>query len=211
MAGERGSRATSLAVVALLAGLAAGAWALWPRPVPASALSPLPTGEAGRLAVDPMSLALADFGAATEPYDHVRTFPDLVALNTLNPAEVAAFRVAKAGAARVSITSGLPDGRVIVAVVRTGDRAAAIRTADLLDRYQLEFGLPRAVPVGDVARVVATVEDPRAEAPAQPLARAHYVHDDMVVRVQFEAKSFAALTRFGALLSLQTKVLPADG
>ena len=46
----------------------------------------------------------------------------------------------------------------------------------------------------------------------KPVARAHYVHGDLVVRMELHAKTAEDVTeRFGGLLARQLKVLPADG
>ncbi|NUT99839.1 MAG: hypothetical protein HOY78_48300 [Saccharothrix sp.] len=211
MAVERASKLTSLAVVAVFAGTAAGAWALWGPQLPASAWNQPPTGEAGRLAADPMVLALGDFGAGTEHYDHVRSFDDVVDLKFMNPAEIDVYRAEGAGAARITVTSRHPDGRVLVTVIRMADRAAALRTADAVDELQLGFGFVRVPEVGGVTRLLSTVENPQADPPPRPTARAHYVHDDMVVRVQLDGVSFDALTHFEAILSAQLEALSADG
>ncbi|WP_158850551.1 hypothetical protein [Saccharothrix deserti] len=200
----------TLVVIGVLAAVAFGAWSLWGgQPLPASARNVPPTGEAGRLAADP--LALADFDAGTESYDHVRAFSDLLALKFLNDSEVAAYNQEGAGAARLTVSSKRPEGQVLVAVVRMADRDAALRAADRLDAFQFALSLTRHPPEQGVTRVAQTAVRPDRDPAARATVRAHYVHGDLLVRVQLNAKSVDLMSRFGPILAAQLKVLPADG
>lgn len=206
----RDSALSTLAVIGVLAGLAFGAWALWGgQPLPASARNVPPTGEAGRLAADP--LALADFDPGTESYDYVRAFPDVLALEFLNDAEATVYQEEGAGAARMTVSSKRPEGRVLVVVVRMADRGAAVRAADRLDELQFGFGFERTPPEDGVARVSRVALVPDLDPDVRPTVRAHYVHQDLVVRVELNARSFDLMSRFGPLLAKQLEALPADG
>jgi hypothetical protein len=201
---------STVAVVGVLAAVAFGAWGLWGgQPLPASARNVPPTGEAGRLAADP--LALADFDAGTESYDYVRAFKDVLELEFLNAAEVTVYHEEGAGAARMTVSSKRPEGRVLVAVVRMADHDAALRAADQLDELQSGFGLERIPPEHGVERVAQTVVQPDTEPARRPTVRAHYVHRDLVVRVELNAKSVELMSEFGPVLAMQLEALPADG
>ncbi|NUT49700.1 MAG: hypothetical protein HOV94_20670 [Saccharothrix sp.] len=200
----------ALLVTGVLAVVAFGAWSIWGGdPLPASARNVPATGEAGRLAADP--LALADFDSGTESYDSVRAFEDLVRLDFLNDAEVAVYGEEGAGAARMTVSSKRPEGRVLVAVVRMAGHEAALRAADRLDGLQQEFGLERIAPEHGVARVTRVVDDPEADPAPRPTVRAFYVHHDLLVRVELNAKSFDLTSEFGRVLARQLEALPADG
>ncbi|MDQ2583123.1 hypothetical protein CKY47_03790 [Saccharothrix yanglingensis] len=197
----------AIAVVAVLVGVVAGAHALWGVPLPASARNVPPTGEAGREAADRM--AVADFQHGFESYDHVRTFADVVDLKFLGDSEVDAYREAGAGAARLTVASNRPEGQVLVTVVRVADEGAARRTATELDDQQLGFGMKRIGPEHGVDRIARVVRQDGATPPA--VVRAHYAHDDLVVRVELNARSADRAEHFGDLLARQLGVLPADG
>ncbi|KOX35246.1 hypothetical protein ADK67_02135 [Saccharothrix sp. NRRL B-16348] len=207
------SPAGILSVIALLVGGVVGvvgAWALFGTPaLPDNARNVPLVGEEGRQAAP--RLALADFDSGTEYYDHVLAFKDVESLNFLNPAEVDVFTRGGAGASRMTVSAKLPEGRVLVAVIRMADREAALRAADELDQLQLSFGLARRPGADGVNRVVEVVPDADAEPNAKATARAHYVHGDLVTRVEFNARAVEHLADFGALLGKQLKALPADG
>ncbi|XVS64546.1 hypothetical protein ACQPYE_00335 [Actinosynnema sp. CA-299493] len=207
---SRTSLLGTLSIIALLAAVALGAWGLWGgQPLPASARNVPPTGEAGRLAADP--LALADFDSGTESYDFVRAFPDMLRLDFLNRAEVAVYQEEGAGAARMTVSSKRPEGRVLVAVIRMADRDAALRAADRLDELQLGFGLERIPPEHGVTRVTRVVRHPDVDPAPRPTTRGYYVHRDLLVRVELNARSFDLTAEFGPLLARQLRALPADG
>ncbi|MFE2752472.1 hypothetical protein ACFXGA_10785 [Actinosynnema sp. NPDC059335] len=200
----------ALLVTGVLAVVTFGAWSIWGGdPLPASARNVPATGEAGRLAADP--LALADFDSGTESYDSVRAFSDLVELNFLNDLEVEVYAEGGAGAARLTLSSRRPEGRVLVAVVRMADREAALRAADRLDGLQQEFGLERIAPEHGITRVTRVVANPDADPAPRPTVRAFYVHQDLLVRVELNARSHDLTSAFGPLLALQLEALPADG
>ena len=207
---SRTSLPSTLLIIALLAGVVLGGWALFGTPaLPDDARNVPLAGEEGRRAAS--RLALADFDSGTEYYDHVLAFGDIKALRFLNPAEVEIFAGEGASASRVTVASKLPEGRVLVAVIRMADRDAALRAADELDELQISFGLARRPAVGGVTRVVEVVPGPDAEPDARPTARAHYVHGDLVTRFEFNARTVDDLADFGTLLAKQLKALPADG
>ncbi|MBP2340030.1 hypothetical protein JOF41_006208 [Saccharothrix coeruleofusca] len=202
--------AGTLLIVVAFAAAAVAAWVAWGgAPLPATARNLPATGEAGRLAADP--LALADFDAGTEDYSHVRGFPDVRALDFLSPAEVRAYEAAGAGAARMTVASRRPEGRVLAVVVKVADRAAALRAADELDGLQSRFGLQRRDPEQGVHRITEVDPARGGDAGSRPTARAHYTHADLVVRVELNARTSADLARFGALVAKQLTALPADG
>jgi hypothetical protein len=206
---------SALAVVVALAGVAFGGWLIWGgQPLPESARNLEPTGEEGRLAADP--LAVADFESGLESYAYVRSWPDVKVLQFLSPTEVETYESGGAGAARVTVSSRRPEGKVIVAVVQMRDRDAALEVADALDELQFEAGFERRYPEPNesVRRQVEVfpLQGQGEEQERKPVARAHYVHGDLVVRMELHANTPDDVRqRFGALLARQLKVLPADG
>lgn len=200
----------TIAVIVALAGVTLAGWLIWGgQPLPASARNLVPTGEAGRLAADPM--AVADFESGLESYSYVRSWPDVKRLQFLNPIEISTYEENGAGAARVTVSSRRPEGKVIVAVVRMKNRDAAIAAADRLDEFQFEAGFERRYPEHKVRRLTEVLSTPDEVPERKPVARAHYVHGDLVVRLELHAKSNDdVLHRFGPLLAKQLSVLPAD-
>ncbi|MBY8850923.1 hypothetical protein [Saccharothrix longispora] len=206
----RASTATALVVVAVLAGLSAGAWALWGgRSFPVIARNVELTGEDGRRAAGP--LALADFETGVESYEHVTTFEQVVALKVLDGPEVDAYDEAGPGAARMTLSSKRAGGRVLVSAVQVRDHDAAVRTADLLDELQLAFGLERGPARGGVERVARSERQSDPAPDARAVVRAHYAAGDVVVRVEFTTTSSDEQAGFADVLDKQVKVLPADG
>lgn len=202
---------SSLAVIAVLGGVVLGGWLLWGgQPLPASARNIPPTGEAGRLAAD--SMAIADFDSGSESYAYVRSFRDVLQLNFLNPVEVAAYTGHGAGAARMVVSSKRPEGKVIVVVTRMADRAAALQAADELEDLQFQFGFARRPAEQGVERLAEFLPGPETDPAGRPTARAHYVHGDLLVRVELNAKTpDDAANRFSPLLTKQLTELRADG
>ncbi|MFC3892748.1 hypothetical protein ACFOWZ_14810 [Lentzea rhizosphaerae] len=206
---------SAVAVVVALAGVAFGGWLIWGgQPLPASARNLAPTGEEGRLAADP--LAIADFDSGLESYAYIRSWTDVEELQFLSRAEVDTYESGDAGAARVVVSSRRPEGKLIIAVVQMRDRAAAVEVADELDDLQFEAGFERRDPEPNTS-VERQVEvfpllGKSDSQERKPVARAHYVHGDLVVRMELHAKTAEDVTeRFGGLLARQLKVLPADG
>ena len=150
------------------------------------------------------------WGYTGEDYRYLRTFPAMVRLKFLSDAEIDTYLLGGAGAARMTVASTLPQGKVIVAVVKMPDRDAALRTADRLDEVQLAAGFQRRL--GEpVARTVDAVPADAASS-ARPTVRAHYVHEDLVVRVELAGRTVPDIRAgFPPLLAAQLDVLPADG
>jgi hypothetical protein len=204
---------SAVAVVLALAGAAFGGWLIWGgQPLPASARNLEPTGEEGRLAADP--LAVADFESGLESYAYVRSWPEVKNMQFLSPAEIDAYESGDAGAARVAVSSRRPEGKLIVAVVQLRDRDAALAAADALDAFQFDAGFERRYPA-EPKSVLRQAEVFPVEGSApdrKPVARAHYVHGNLVVRLELHANTADDVRdRFTGLLARQLKVLPADG
>lgn len=205
---------SAVAVVVALVGVSVGGWLIWGgEPLPASARNLEQEGEEGRLAADP--LAIADFESGLESYAYVRSWPDVKALQFLGPTEIETYESGGAGAARVAVSSRRPEGKVIVAVVQLRDRDAALEAADALDDYQFEAGFERRDPepsTSSVRRQVEVLPDEDMGEDRKPVARAFYVHGDLVVRVELQANTVDDVaSRFDDLLARQLKVLPANG
>ncbi|WP_394614686.1 hypothetical protein JNUCC0626_33110 [Lentzea sp. JNUCC 0626] len=204
---------SALAVVVALAGVAFGGWLIWGgQPLPASARNLEPTGEEGRRAADP--LAVADFESGLESYAFVRSWPEIENMQFLSPVEIETYEAGGAGAARVAVSSRRPEGKVIAAVVQLRDRNAAIAAANALDAYQFEAGFERRYPVPTSVQRQAEVfpVNGTSDPERKPVVRVHYVHGNLVVRLELHANTAEDVRdRFGALLERQLKVLPADG
>lgn len=203
---------SAVAVVVALAGVMCGGWLIWGgQPLPMNARNLEPAGEEGRAAADP--LAVADFESGLESYAYVRSWPEVKNMQFLGPAEIEAYESGDAGAARVAVASRRPEGKVIVAVVQLRDRDAALAAADALDAYQFEAGFERRYPEPtSVQRQTEVFPLQGTQEQRKAVARVHYVHRDLVVRLELHANSADDVRqRFTALLARQLKALPADG
>lgn len=159
-----------------------------------------PHGEAGRRAGD--GLALAAYGS-TEAYAHVRVFEQVPELKFLSDAEVTAYRRGGAATARVAVASGLPEGKLIVLVVRLRNPTAAAQTADALDGLQVDAGM-RRFPSRHTVRATAS------DGAGQGVARAHYASGPAVVRLQLTAApGVDAAAALLPLLDRQLRSAPA--
>lgn len=159
-----------------------------------------PHGEAGRRAGD--GLAPAEYGSP-ETYAHVRVFDQVPQLKFLSDAEVAAYRRGGAATARVAVASGLPEGKLIVLVVRLRNRTAAAQATDALDGLQLDAGMRRV-------HSRHTVRTTANDGAGQGAARAHYASGPAVVRLHLTAAAGVdAAAALVPLLDRQLRSAPA--
>lgn len=188
-----------LAVVAI--GVSA-VW-LWGRHLPlGNAAGDPPLGESGRYPADP--LALAELPGAPENYTSIDDLDGIAALRVLTDDELATLFRAGPGRAKVAV-SNYVGGKATVVLLRVADARAAGTAADRLAALQLGYGF-RPIPAPDA--VSAALLDPKPD--ALPGGRAHYVHGDIVVRVEFRSPDpHSAHREFGRLLRQQLEALPA--
>ncbi|MQA62099.1 MAG: hypothetical protein GEU86_11485 [Actinophytocola sp.] len=159
-----------------------------------------PHGEAGRHAGD--GLALATYGS-TETYAHVRQFQQVQQLEFLSDAEVAAYDRGGAATARVTVASGLPEGKLIVLAVRLRNHTAATQSAEALDALQADSGMRR---FPSRHAVLTTVHDGAGQG-----ARAHYASGRTVVRLHLAAAPGVDAARaLVPLLERQLEALPPN-
>ncbi|TCO64579.1 hypothetical protein [Actinocrispum wychmicini] len=182
--------------------LAATAWLVWGNRFPsASSGDVVPVGETGRRPGS--GLAIADLGGVEDDYGFVRDFSDVQKLGFLESDEIAVFRDAQAGPARVSVNDDIPAGRAIVLVTQVKDRGAAKTAAQVLNELQISRGF---VPNGPL--VLEWLGDPNS----RPLVRIHYQHNDLLVRMELVGRAGQDVANgFGPLLNRQLEVLPANG
>jgi hypothetical protein len=165
-----------------------------------------PVGMDGRYARD--SLALVSYSSGREDYSAIRAFEQVVDMKFLGEPEIALFRAHGARAARATVASTLPEGKVVAFTARMADRDAARAVADELHARWVAGGF---APVPDRPWVRRSELVGRE----RPIARAVYAHADLVVRVELTGKAGGAggnlTTDFTALLTPQLDLLPADG
>jgi len=159
-----------------------------------------PTGESGRAAENP--LAIADLGTGTDLYGRVKSFEEIRAADFLGAEELAAYDSGRPTGARLGVWSELPPGRTVIVVTRVADHATARGVADRLADLQHAYGLTDLPVFRGVHRLAATPPDEHGKA----TVRAHYVHGDLVVRMELTGRADA----FTGLLAEQLRVLPAD-
>lgn len=193
-----------VAVVAIGA-IGLGGWFAWGQHLPLEqSVGAPPYGEAGRSPVDP--LTIAELGGAKENYALIRSMDGLANLSMLTRDELAAF--AEFGASRVRLgISRFDTGKAMVLLVQMPDERSARRAVDRLSALQYSYGFwpagggPRGVKAG-------VVEDRN---PAQPGGRAHYQHDNIVVRVEFRGpRRGPAESRFFQVLATQARAVVPD-
>jgi hypothetical protein len=155
----------------------------------------------------PDELAIAALPGAPADHSGIATFEDAAREHFLTPQEIGWYRDAGAGPARLA-TSTTPAGvRVLVLTVRTSSPSEAAAARDELAEQQVRFGMtgsaaPPGVRVAELAR--------SATVPA--VIRAHYVHDDTVVRVQVDGDDMTAVRAvFQDVLRAQSLALAPRG
>lgn len=197
---------STVVAAALIAAIAFGGWWAWGRQLPlAQPTGAAPTGEAGRNPSDP--LAVAAIGGAEENYARVRSLRGVAVLNMLTRDELAVYQRFGTGRVRLSVRR-FDDGKAMVLLAKLPGEAAARKATDALLMLQHQYGFTpsSAAPAG----IDAGVLDPRLG--VQPGGRAHYVHGDIVVRVEFRGTpAAAAQERFFTVLAAQAEAVSPDG
>lgn len=194
-------------VVALLTAVAVMAVLLWGRFVPLAPDGAPPIGEAARQPADPLAISnFAGLRQTVKPFDD---FSGLASAGLLTPAEITAYTDGGPGRAKMAV-GDFGRSMATVVVVHMRDPVAAQRTEHALARLQLEFGFTMAArrPHAVDATLLGAVPGKPGILPG---GRAHYVHGDLVVRVEYRGPGAADAQRgFENLLATQLKALPAD-
>lgn len=200
-----------VAAVVVLAGIAFGAYLLWGRgstTADGEQTTPTTTQAAPSSTAAPDPMAVPELPGTVENFDRIKEFTQIPALNYLTSAELSTYQTAQAGDAKF-VARKLPDGgRLLMLLTSVSDPQAADKAVSDLLSIQIRNGATRVedVPAG----VLATSIDSKNGNPAQ--VRAHYVHENVVVRIEVNSASAqAAQADFMSILNSQLKVLPADG
>lgn len=190
--------------VVVLIGIALGAYLIWGRnsnttPSGQSTSQTPPPVTTTSKPPDPM--AIAQLPGNQEPKD-VSKFADVQALNYLTPDEIAAYQAATPTKSAVRITR-MDNGTVaVVLVVQAGSPDAAKTAVASLVELQVKN---KAVKVTDAPDNVAVTK-------FEGQLRAHYVHGNVIVRVEVKnAEAGTAATDLNSVLDAQLKVSAADG
>ncbi len=199
-------RVRTLLVVISLVAIAAVTW--WMRGA-ALPLGGTRTGVAsqpiGRAPDGP--LAMAALPGMPTNYEYIRTFNEIPTMNVLTPEEVAAYRSGGTTGARLAI-SELPGATLLVLLVRLHDHPSAVDTAHRLSSIERDYGLTTVLPT-PVGVAAATVAEPNSN--QKWLIRAHYVHADVVARIEVHGSGWRATAGgFDQALDAETWALRPD-
>lgn len=197
-----GHAGTAVLAAVLVAVIGVGSWAAWGHDLPVEyATGKPPIGEAGRLPSDP--LTIAELGGAKENFATIRSMRGVMALDMLTHDELAALTEYGAGRARVGVAK-FAEGKATVLLVQMPNSTAARYALDKLVALQRGYGFEpdQRAPDGVEAGIVGgTVQ-------ATPGGRAHYVHDTILVRVEFRGpEAEPARERFFEVLDAQAAVV----
>jgi hypothetical protein len=156
----------------------------------------------------PDLLAIAALPGTPENHGDVTTFEDAASENFLTAGEVAFYRTAGAGPARLATSTTSAGVHVLVFTAVASSPAAAATARDDLAEQQLIYGMDQS-PAPPAGVRVAEV-DRTATVPAT--MRAHYVHDATVVRVQVNGGDLATVRAvFQDVIRAQLTVLAPNG
>ncbi|WP_189058250.1 SHOCT domain-containing protein [Longimycelium tulufanense] len=202
-------------IVAVLAGLSAGAWWLWGSGREASST---PAAQQTTAAQNKPSqdrkpgdiLRIADLGGEQENHDRIKTFDDVKAAKFLTQEEVKLYNEGGAGRSRVGVTT-MDGTRITIFVAQLDGSDSADLAVTELGKLQLKYAFSeyKAVPAGVVADELAPKDKTRAA------IRAHYRHDNVVVRVEVRSQSAntdpnAVRNSFDKVIKKQLEVLSAN-
>jgi hypothetical protein len=142
----------------------------------------------------------------TDDGKKISNFSDVPNLDYLNPAELQAYQQAGAGQGNVAVHS-LADGDSAVVLVLQADSTAAANTAvNTLTQIQVSNKATQA------ESPAAGVQVTELTANGTTQIRAHYVHDDVIVRVDVQGSNpTTALQDFNTVLNAQLAALSANG
>lgn len=199
------------AAVAVLVGVALGAWFLFGRGGPDQAqpqqsTQQQPAAPTSPPPVDP--LAPADVGGSME-YKQVTTFQDVVTAAFLTEDEESDLQAAGAGASRLLVTN-FPQGKATILVTQVTSSASAATALQQLASLQVGYGFsPRTGPAGVQTFEVLDKSD------VPPTLRALYASNGRVVRIEMRGNSpgeapSGVTAKFEQVLAQQLEKLPAD-
>lgn len=209
-AGKRKMVGGLVALVVLVA-IAFGAWWLFGKDsgggtvaeqTPASAS---PTASAPP--AEPEKMPIGEFEGTPEPRDDIKDFAAVPGLNYLNPAELAAYRTAKAGEVNFHVQL-LPDGgKAVLLLSECTDAKSAAAAAKKLSEIQVSNGAKKfaGAPKGIY---VTEYTDPKK---GFGQIRAHYASGNVVVRIESLNNMGIAAARadFDKVLKTQLDLMPA--
>jgi flagellar basal body-associated protein FliL len=201
---SRAGRIIAIVVsVVVLVGVAVGAYFIWGRGsnTPAAQTTTQQTPPTTTTSKPPDPMAIAPIAGNQEPKE-VAKFTDVAALNYLTPDELTTYQAAGPTKAAVKITR-MDNGSVAVVLVVQASSAAAARTAVTgLVEQQVKNKATKSADAPDNVQVTTF----------EGQFRAHYVHGNVIVRVEVKnadaAKASADLT---TVLDAQLKASAADG
>ncbi|NKQ53395.1 hypothetical protein HFP15_10935 [Amycolatopsis sp. K13G38] len=198
-----------VAAVVVLAGIAFGAYMLWGRDSGGAAEQNTATPAPSSVQAPPDPMAVADVPGTAENYDSIKTFTQIPALNYLTSDELSTYETAQASDVKFVVHDLDGGARVILMLTEVNSPAAAQNAASQLLATQIRNGATRVS--GTPAGVLASSVDAKDGAPAQ--IRAHYAHDNVVVRIEVTAPGSlqTARTNFDSILDAQLKALPSNG
>nr|PZN00194.1 MAG: hypothetical protein DIU77_04150 [Thermocrispum agreste] len=196
---------TVVAAVAIIA-LGVCGWIAWGQYVPLKhARGTPPIGESGRSPVDP--LAVAEIGGAKENYAQVDSLAAVAGQRMLTRDELLALYTNGGGRVRLAV-SRYDVGKAIVLLVQMPSRQDARTALNELAKLQDDYGFERVtrrVPKSVHAGVIG------GKNPAEPGGRAHYQHDDILVRVEFRGpRRASAEAKFFQVLEAQVRAVEPD-
>ncbi|WP_326567529.1 hypothetical protein VSH64_37720 [Amycolatopsis rhabdoformis] len=197
--------------VVVLAAIAFGAYWLWGRGTSTAEQPPAqPTQQAPSSAPKPPDpMAVADLPGAAEKYDSIKNFTQIPALNYLTSDELSTYEAAQASDVKFVVHDLGGGARVIVMLTKVSSPSAAQSAASKLLATQIRNDATRVDGAPD--GVFVTSVDAKDSTPAQ--IRGHYVHDNVVVRIEVTAPGSlqTAKTNFDSILAAQLKALPSNG
>lgn len=199
-----------VAAVVVLAGIAVGAFVLWGGDsgggsTEQTSAAPAPTS----VQAPPDPMAVADIPGTAENYDSIKSFTQIPALNYLTSDELSTYETAQASDVKFVVHNLDGGARVIMMLTEVNSPAAAQNAVSQLLATQVRNGATRVTDTP--AGVLASSVDSKDGAAAQ--IRAHYAHDNVVVRIEVTAPGSlqTARTNFDSILDAQLKVLPSNG
>ncbi|HEX5406361.1 MAG TPA: hypothetical protein VFX16_29150 [Pseudonocardiaceae bacterium] len=215
--GGRSSRAriiTIIVVVVVVLGLGTGGYFLFAKHSPSPGPGPQPLATTATPAPPTTTqpprdeLSIGDLPGNPEDHSTITTFDDAANANFLTPQEIKFYRTAGATKARLATSTNAEGVHSLVFTTQAASATAAATAVTGLSQQQLIYGMkafadaPTGVQVEQVAR--------SANIPAT--IRAHYVHNDTIVRIQVNGNDLTQVTAvFQQVVQSQLDILPANG
>lgn len=212
--GNKGKIIAVVVAIVVLAGIAFGSYMLWGRdgsgPQPGPNPQPTTTRQAPPKPVE--TFPLGKLPATISVRKDITQVSQFGSLNYLVPTEMQAYTGSGAKKAKMA-TGTLSDGsKVTILFAQAKDAQAAFTAVRRLDAIQIHNGRiqDNSAPAGVE---VATIESKKVGDKQQAAGiRAHYSHNNIIVRIDISGPSLAAITPdFQTVLASELKVLPANG